>query len=113
MAIIVKTLKSTYQNDTRALFAIRGGGHSLNVAAANINHGVTVDMRAIKTIRVNDQENITSVGAGALWSDVYSALEVRNLSVVGGRVAGVGVGGFVTGGILRSSILLGSFGLSL
>lgn len=99
VAIIVKTLKSTYQKHPRPLFAIRGGGHSPDIAAANINQGITVDMRALKAIRVGDDGNITSVGAGALWNDVYSALDTRNLSAVGGRVAGVGVGGLITGGI--------------
>lgn len=96
--IIVQTLTKTYQKNPRALFAIRGGGHAPNIAAASITQGITVDMRAIKAISVNDDGSITSVGAGALWDYVYSVLDIRNLSVVGGRAAGVGVGGLITGG---------------
>lgn len=65
-----------------------------------MNQGVTVDMRAINTISVN---YITSVGPGALWDNIYNVLDVRNLPVVGGRVAGVGVGGLITGGFLPAS----------
>lgn len=38
------------------------------------------------------------IGAGLIWDDVYAALEPFNVSVVGGRVTGVGVAGFILGG---------------
>ena len=38
------------------------------------------------------------VGAGLIWDQVYEALEPHGVSVVGGRVSGVGVAGFVLGG---------------
>jgi hypothetical protein len=40
------------------------------------------------------------VGSGARWGDVYKVLEGINESVVGGRSADVGVGGFILGGKL-------------
>jgi FAD/FMN-containing dehydrogenase len=33
-----------------------------------------------------------------IWDEVYAALEPHGVNVVGGRVSGVGVGGFVLGG---------------
>ena len=38
------------------------------------------------------------IGTGLIFDDVYSALAPYNVSVAGGRVTGVGVGGFVLGG---------------
>jgi FAD/FMN-containing dehydrogenase len=47
----------------------------------------------------SDQKSVT-IEAGARWRDVYAALEPRNLTVLGGRVADVGVGGLLLGGKL-------------
>ncbi|OJJ32641.1 hypothetical protein ASPWEDRAFT_29799 [Aspergillus wentii DTO 134E9] len=77
-------------------FAIRGGGHSPNRGASNAENGVTIDFQSMK--EVANYGPITSVGPGAAWSDVYSVLDPKGLTVVGGRVAGVGVGGLTTGG---------------
>lgn len=41
---------------------------------------------------------MTKVGAGNRWLDVYSKLDPMGLSVVGGRVAEIGVGGLTLGG---------------
>ena len=38
------------------------------------------------------------VGAGLIWDDVYKALEKEGVNVIGGRVTGVGVAGFILGG---------------
>ena len=38
------------------------------------------------------------LGAGLIWDDVYDALDQYNINVVGGRVPGVGVAGFILGG---------------
>ncbi|KAI9845650.1 MAG: hypothetical protein M1837_004624 [Sclerophora amabilis] len=78
-------------------FAIRGGGHTPFAGSANINKGVTIDLRSIKDVKVSLDRSITSVGAGALWGDVYTTLDPMSLSVIGGRVSSVGVGGLTTG----------------
>ena len=38
------------------------------------------------------------VGTGLNFDDVYAALAPHNVSVAGGRVTGLGVGGFLLGG---------------
>jgi hypothetical protein len=38
------------------------------------------------------------IGAGLTWMEVYSYLVPRGINVVGGRIDGVGVGGFTLGG---------------
>lgn len=41
---------------------------------------------------------VASIGAGALWKDVYTALEEYNVTAPGGRTATVGVGGYMLAG---------------
>jgi len=52
----------------------------------------------MNAVEVATNGSFARVGGGAVTADVYSALDERNLSFVGGRVGSVGVGGFATGG---------------
>lgn len=79
-------------------FAVRGGGHTLFAGAANINDAITVDMRAMNSLVLSDDHKTASVGGGSIFSDIYPQLEQHGLTVLGGRVPGIGVGGFTTGG---------------
>ena len=79
-------------------FAIRGGGHTPWAGSANINDGVTIDLRSINTITVNQDKTVASIGAGAIWGDVYRTVDLLGLAVVGGRGSSIGVGGLLTGG---------------
>ena len=54
-------------------------------------------------LRIHPDGGVARLGAGAVWSDVYRELVPRNLTVMGGRVTGIGVGGFITGGLSFSS----------
>jgi len=47
---------------------------------------------------VNKNQTQTSLGPGNRWKDVYSHLDPLGLSVIGGRVADIGVGGLTLGG---------------
>jgi len=82
-------------------YAIRSGGHTPWAGAATIANGVQIDLAAINQVTVASSKAITSVGPGARWLDVYSKLDTLGLSVVGGRVATVGVGGLIIGGSSR------------
>jgi len=79
-------------------FAIRSGGHTLFTGAANINGGVTVDMRPINGLELNEDQTVASIGGGAIWSDIYPQLVPHNLTAIGGRFPGIALGGFLTGG---------------
>lgn len=80
-------------------FAVRCGGHSFFAGAANIDGGVTIDLRSLDSFELSADQRTASVGGGSVWSEnVYPNLEPHNLTVAGGRITGVGVGGFVTGG---------------
>ncbi|MCJ1317048.1 hypothetical protein MMC15_002369 [Xylographa vitiligo] len=79
-------------------FAIKGQSHAPAAGFANINAGVTIDMTDLKTVTVNSDGTVASVGSGASWLDVYLYLDALGLSVAGGRNGAVGVGGLTLGG---------------
>ena len=99
VALIVKTLvRKGAGNSNSSSFAIRSGGHTPFAGAANIENGVTIDLRAMNVVSLRADHAVTSAGAGSSWDDIYEKLQPLNLTVVGGRVAGLGVGGLTTGG---------------
>ncbi|KAJ3508178.1 hypothetical protein NLJ89_g5895 [Agrocybe chaxingu] len=55
-------------------------------------------MYRFSEVKYNEASQTAEIGAGLVWDDVYAALEPYNVNVVGGRVTGVGVGGFILGG---------------
>lgn len=80
-------------------FAIRSGGHSPNPFDANINNGVLISTEMLnKQVSYNPAANSASFGTGLRWDAVYSALDPYNVTLVGGRVMTVGVGGLTLGG---------------
>ncbi|KPI41998.1 Bifunctional solanapyrone synthase [Cyphellophora attinorum] len=83
---------------TNTSVAVVSGGHSSNVNASNIDHGMTMDLAALSNIVVSEDRASVWLGPAAIWSEVYAALEPHGLTVPGGRVGHVGVGGYVLGG---------------
>ncbi|KAL1865059.1 hypothetical protein Daus18300_007406 [Diaporthe australafricana] len=105
VSVAIKTLTSISSDDatsadTKAAcrFAIRSGGHASIAGAANIQQGVTIDLSKLDGIDLSPDHSTVSVGVGNSWDAVYSLLDGLNLSVAGGRTAGVGVGGLSLGG---------------
>lgn len=83
-------------------FAVKSGGHAAFAGASNIQGGLTIDLANVNQVQVSKDRTLTQVGAGTHWVDVYSQLDPLGLSVVGGRVAAIGVGGLTLGGRYRS-----------
>ena len=69
--------------------------------ASNIQGGLTIDLANLNQIQISQDRTLTHVGAGNHWIDVYSKLVEQQLAVIGGRVAGIGVGGLTLGGTLH------------
>ena len=65
--------------------------------AANINDGVLIDMSKFNQVNYDAAKNVATVGSGLTWGDVYNQLDPHNVTVVGGRVLNVGVGGLILG----------------
>ena len=81
-------------------FAVRSGGHNANIGFGSVGaDGVVLDLSSLHSIEVSSDKKYASVGPGAKWEAVYTALEAENLTVIGGRVSDVGVGGLVLGGL--------------
>ena len=83
-------------------FAIRSGGHNPSPFAANIDNGVLIDMSKFNETKYDPAQNAVTVGTGNRWGNVYHYLDQYNLTMVGGRVLDVGVGGLTLGGKSRS-----------
>jgi hypothetical protein len=83
-------------------FAIRSGGHMIPGGAANIQGGVTIDLRAMNDIHLSSDRSTVQIGTGATWGEVYKVLDPLNITVTGGRAASIGVGGYLTGGGLSA-----------
>jgi FAD/FMN-containing dehydrogenase len=87
-------------------FAIRSGGHNANPGFGSVEAGILIDLSSLNGIILSPNHKVVSVGPGAKWDNVYEELEKHELTVVGGRAAGVGVGGLITGGIRFSTRFL-------
>lgn len=99
VSTIVTALARIYStNPAASLFAIRSGGHSPIAGANNDDDGVTIDLTSLNSAVISSDQKTISIGAGSIWSDIYAQLDSLNLTVVGGRVAGIGLGGLLTGG---------------
>jgi FAD/FMN-containing dehydrogenase len=83
---------------TGCKFAVKSGGHAAFVGASNIDGGVTLDLRNLNQVVVSADKKQTAVGAGNIWYDVYLKLQPMGLTVIGGRVSAIGVGGLTLGG---------------
>jgi len=97
------------QNPPLEIAVKSGGCHSSTNASTE--GGIVVDLSKLKAITIADDKKTVAVQAGALWGDVYTAVENLDVSVVGGSVWFVGVGGYLTGG--GYSPLSGEYGLAI
>lgn len=107
-------------------FAIKSGGHGNQTAGNNIQDGVTIDLAALDSIEYNETTQTVTFGSGIKWYvwislslslsiswenrlnannkkqkkrlQVYDELDKHNRILGGGRVADVGVGGYLLGG---------------
>lgn len=80
-----------------ATFGVRSGGHMPVAGAAMADHGVLIDMSRFANIDYDKEKNQVVVGTGLRWKDVYGYLDPYEVTVVGGRVLDVGVGGLILG----------------
>lgn len=82
---------------TQTEFGIKSGGHAAN-AGFSSTPGVQIAMYSFSDVVYDSTAQTATVGTGLLWDDVYVALQPYNVSVVGAKVTGIGVGGVVLGG---------------
>ncbi|KAF8599903.1 FAD-binding domain-containing protein [Ceratobasidium sp. AG-I] len=103
--------------NTTTPFGIRSGGHATNPGFSS-TPGVQIALFKLSEVTyrpapaaADGSVGTVDIGSGLVWDDVYAALEPYNVNVVGGRVTGVGVGGFTLGG--GYSWLSNQYGLTI
>ncbi|KAF5319624.1 hypothetical protein D9619_008814 [Psilocybe cf. subviscida] len=82
---------------TRSPFAVKGGGHATNPGFSS-TPGVHISMARFSEVTYHAAQQTVDVGAGLICDDIYSALEPFGVSILGGRVTGIGAAGFTLGG---------------
>ncbi|KAK3935425.1 FAD linked oxidase [Diplogelasinospora grovesii] len=79
--------------------AVRSGGHSPNPGWSSISQlGILIDLSRLNQIIVSSDRQTVTVGPGQRWGNVYTTLDAYGVTVIGGRVSTVGVGGLILGG---------------
>jgi FAD/FMN-containing dehydrogenase len=77
--------------------AVRGGGHSV-AGNALAEGGLTIDLRHMNRVSVDETARVATVEGGATMGDLDRSTQVYGLATTGGRVSTTGVGGFTLGG---------------
>ncbi len=77
---------------------MKSGGHAAFAGGSSIQGGILINLANLNEVTLSQDRETTRIGPGNVWSDVYEVLDLLGVSVVGGREAGVGVGGLTLGG---------------
>ncbi|KZT11181.1 FAD-binding domain-containing protein [Laetiporus sulphureus 93-53] len=96
--------------EAQTAFGVKGAGHASNPGFSS-TAGVEIALTRFNETVYDSATGTATIGAGMIWDDVYSALEAYGVNVVGGRVSGVGVAGFILGG--GYSYLSNQYGLTI
>ncbi|KAK3951398.1 hypothetical protein QBC32DRAFT_344164 [Pseudoneurospora amorphoporcata] len=96
---------------TQSKFAVRATGHNPNPGFSSTHEdGVIIDLHRLDTKSFDEETGIASVGAGNTWGEVYTWLEGKGRSVMGGRYEEIGVAGFCLGGGMPGFVNLRGMG---
>ncbi|KAF4462944.1 FAD binding domain-containing [Fusarium albosuccineum] len=83
---------------TQCPFAAKSGGHAAFAGASSVEGGITVSFANLKGVSLSKDKKIASIEPGNIWGPVFEELTKSDLTVVGGRLYNIGVGGLTTGG---------------
>ncbi|KAF7125294.1 hypothetical protein CNMCM5793_001472 [Aspergillus hiratsukae] len=92
------------------LFAVKSGGHMPNNGFASIQDGLLISTKNLDQVIYHPEDHTAVIGPGLSWEDAQKGLNGTGRALVGGRLGGVGVGGYMLGGKLQ---LLAMVGISL
>ena len=76
---------------------IRSGGHCLE-GWNSVDGGIVIDVSELKSITVDKEKKIATVGTGVTQGELWDALEGTGLGFPTGDEASVGLGGVILGG---------------
>jgi FAD/FMN-containing dehydrogenase len=92
---VVAALRNARERDL--IVAVRSGGHGV-AGLAVCDHGLVVDLSAMRAVAVDPVARTARAQAGALWGDVDGATQEHGLATVGGIVTHTGIAGLTLGG---------------
>jgi FAD/FMN-containing dehydrogenase len=92
------TVKILANSPKEVRFAVKSGGHDPNAGHASVHEGVLISMRNLNGTKYNREKGVAYVKPGGQWRDVIRILRKDRVTVVGGRVGNVGIGGYLTQG---------------
>lgn len=94
MSQVIKEL-----HDVDTLFAVKSGGHMPNNGFASIQDGLLVSTKNLDQVFYNHEDKTAVIGPGLAWEEAQKGLDdaVGGRAVVGGRLGGVGIGGYMLG----------------
>ncbi|CAG8910187.1 unnamed protein product [Penicillium egyptiacum] len=93
MAQVIKNL-----HDVETLFAIKSGGHNPNNGFASVQDGLLISTKNLDQVDYNPEDHTAVIGPGLSWEEAQQGLAGTGRTIVGGRMGGVGVGGYMLGG---------------
>ncbi len=76
---------------------MKSGGHTLNPGFSS-SSAIQIALYRFSDISYDPTSHTVTIGSGLIFDDVYAALAPYNITITGGRVSGVGVGGYLLGG---------------
>lgn len=91
-------------------FAVKAGGHNPNQDFSSTNNGVLIHLQNMNAVSYDRTTNLATYGPGGTFGDIYNKLEPYGVAVTGARLAGVGTGLGLGGGL---SYLSNQYGLAV
>jgi FAD/FMN-containing dehydrogenase len=92
----------TELHKVETLFAVKSGGHNPNNGWASIEDGLLISTKNLNQVDYNKEEQTAVIGPGLSWEEAQAGLDGTGQAVVGGRLGGVGIGGYMLGCMLFS-----------
>ncbi|KAL4971709.1 hypothetical protein BDW66DRAFT_164790 [Aspergillus desertorum] len=100
-------IKAIRRSDSR--FAIKAGGHNPNDFYSSVDKGVLIDLSRMTERSYDEDSTLATYQPGGDFGDIYEYFAQWNRTVVGARLAGVGTGLALSGGL---SYLSSQYGLA-
>jgi hypothetical protein len=79
-------------------FSVRSGGHSPNPGWSSVGSEVILlDLQRLDSVTLSSNGTVASLGPGERWNNAMTVLNAQGVSVQGGRLGQVAVGGLLLG----------------
>ncbi|KAI7978085.1 hypothetical protein EIK77_009625 [Talaromyces pinophilus] len=80
-------------------FAVKAGGHNPNTFFSSVEAGVLIDLGSMTGMSYDPDTTLATYEPGSVFGDLYEYYEQYDRTVVGARLAGVGTGLALGGGL--------------